>query len=41
MSFFSCLFLATASDSDSDAEDGTGLNIREIQHVSLNRMLFS
>jgi len=29
-------FLATASDSDSDAEDGSGPNIREMQHVSFN-----
>ena len=30
------LFLANASDTDSDAEDGTGPNIREMQHVSAN-----
>ena len=31
---FLSLILATASDTDSDLEDGTGPNIRELQHVS-------
>lgn len=30
----SLVFLATASDSDSDADDGNSVNIRELQHVS-------
>ena len=29
-------FLATASDSDSDADDQTTINIRELEHVSFN-----
>ena len=33
-SFFSSSLLATASDSDSDADDETGINIRELSHVS-------
>ena len=28
------LLLANASDSDSDAEDATTINIRELEHVS-------
>ena len=31
---FLFFFLATASDTDSDLEDGSGPNIREMQHVS-------